>query len=141
MACLSALRPTDPTLDYRKHLYLVAPVVQPEGSNDMRKSRKESAETRKRIVDAASAEFRRAGVDGTGLADLMAAAGLTHGGFYKHFESKEQVVEEAFTAATDSMVEAMRRTMSASPGERGLQAMIAQYLSPRHRDDVAGGCP
>jgi TetR/AcrR family transcriptional regulator, transcriptional repressor for nem operon len=107
----------------------------------MRKSRKESAETRKRIVEAASAEFRRNGVDGTGLADLMAAAGLTHGGFYKHFEAKEQVVEEAFAAATESMVKAMRRTMSASPGGRGLHAMIGEYLSLRHRDDVAGGCP
>src|ERR1043166_4580921 len=100
----------------------------------MRKSKQEAAQTRERIVEAASAEFRRNGVDGTGLADLMAAAGLTHGGFYKHFESKEQVVEEAFTAATDTMVEAMKRTMSASPGERGLQAMIAEYLSLRHRD-------
>jgi TetR/AcrR family transcriptional regulator, transcriptional repressor for nem operon len=107
----------------------------------MRKSRKESAQTRKRIVEAASVEFRRNGVEGTGLADLMAAAGLTHGGFYKHFESKGQVVEEAFAAATDSMVEAMSRTMSASPGDRGLHAMIAEYLSTRHRDDVAGGCP
>jgi len=107
----------------------------------MRKSKNESAETRKRIVEAASAEFRRNGVDGTGLSDLMAAAGLTHGGFYKHFESKEQVVEEAFTAATESMVGAMKRISSASPGERGLHAMIAEYLSIKHRDDVAGGCP
>jgi TetR/AcrR family transcriptional repressor of nem operon len=71
----------------------------------------------------------------------MAAAGLTHGGFYKHFESKEQVVDEAFAAATESMAEAMRRILSASPGNRGLHAMIAQYLSIKHRDDVAGGCP
>jgi len=112
-----------------------------ERLNDMRKSKNESAETRKRIVEAASAEFRRNGVDGTGLSDLMAAAGLTHGGFYKHFESKEQVVEEAFTAATESMVGAMKRISSASPGERGLHAMIAEYLSIKHRDDVAGGCP
>src|SRR5262245_46218000 len=107
----------------------------------MRKSKNESAETRKRIVEAASAEFRRNGVEGTGLSDLMAAAGLTHGGFYKHFGSKEQVVEEAFTAASESMAEAMKRTMSASPGERGLHAMIGEYLSIKHHDDVAGGCP
>src|ERR1700742_1383233 len=107
----------------------------------MRRSRQETAETRQHIVEAAATEFRKNGIDGTGLADLMASAGLTHGGFYKHFESKEQVVEEAFTAATDSMVAAMSRTMSASPGDRGLHAMIAEYLSTRHRDDVAGGCP
>ncbi|WP_460901675.1 TetR family transcriptional regulator, partial [Paraburkholderia jirisanensis] len=61
----------------------------------MRKSRQEAAETRQRIVDAASRRFRENGIDNTALADLMAEAGLTHGGFYKHFESKEQVAIEA----------------------------------------------
>ena len=70
----------------------------------MRKSREEAAETRKRIVAAASAAFRRNGLDGTGLADLMGAAGLTHGGFYKHFASKEQVVEESLALAIETMV-------------------------------------
>jgi len=73
--------------------------------------------------------------------DLMAAAGLTHGGFHRHFESKEQVVEEALAVATESMVEAMRRALLASPGDRGLHAAIAEYLSIKHRDDAAGGCP
>jgi TetR/AcrR family transcriptional regulator, transcriptional repressor for nem operon len=108
---------------------------------DMRKSRQETAETRQRIVEAASAEFRRDGLDGTGLADLMAAAGLTHGGFYKHFESKEQVIEESLALAIESMVELMQHTVSASPAPRGLQTMIADYLSIKFRDDVAGGCP
>jgi TetR/AcrR family transcriptional regulator, transcriptional repressor for nem operon len=107
----------------------------------MRKSKQETAETRQRIVEAASAEFRRNGIDATGLADLMAAAGLTHGGFYKHFESKEQVVGESVALATESMVEAMRRTLSASPGKRGLRAAIEDYLCLEYRDDVAGGCP
>jgi TetR/AcrR family transcriptional repressor of nem operon len=108
---------------------------------EMRKSRQETAETRQRIVDAASAEFRRNGIDGTGLANLMAAAGLTHGGFYKHFESKEQLVEESVALATESMVESIEHTVSASPGKRGLHAAIDQYLSIKFRDDVAGGCP
>jgi TetR/AcrR family transcriptional repressor of nem operon len=106
----------------------------------MRKTKIETAETRKRIVEAASTEFRRNGVDGTGLADLMAAAGLTHGGFYKHFESKEQVVEEALVIATESMVDSMRRTLLASPGDRGVRAAIADYLSINNRNDAAGGC-
>jgi TetR/AcrR family transcriptional repressor of nem operon len=110
-------------------------------SQDMRKSRQEAAETRNRIVEAASAEFRRNGIEGTGLADLMAAAGLTHGGFYKHFESKEQVVVEALALAIESMVESMQRTVSASPGKRGLHAAIAEYLCVKYRDDAAGGCP
>jgi TetR/AcrR family transcriptional regulator, transcriptional repressor for nem operon len=109
--------------------------------NDVRKSKEESAQTRKRIVEAASAEFRRNGIDGTGLADLMAAAGLTHGGFYKHFESKEQVIEESLAFAAEQMVEAMRRTLSASPGNGGLRTGIAEYLSIEHRDDASGGCP
>lgn len=107
----------------------------------MRNSKEGAAETRKRIVQAASAEFRRNGVDGTGLADLMAAAGLTHGGFYKHFESKDQVIEESVATAIASMVEAMERTASASPGKRGLRSVLDEYLSAEHRDDAAGGCP
>ncbi|HET6389384.1 TetR/AcrR family transcriptional regulator [Hyphomicrobium sp.] len=107
----------------------------------MRKSKSESAETRKRIVSAASAEFRRNGVDGTGLADLMSAAGLTHGGFYKHFESKDQVVEEALAAASESMAEELKAALSRAPGSRGLNAALAEYLSPEHRDAPADGCP
>src|SRR6187399_1297164 len=65
----------------------------------MRKSRVEAAKTRERIVSAAATEFRRHGIEATGLADLMKAAGLTHGGFYKHFESKGQLVAEACAEA------------------------------------------
>ena len=65
----------------------------------MRKSKQEAAETRRRIVKAAAAKFRLNGIGGTGLSDLMAAAGLTHGGFYRHFESKDQLVAEACAAA------------------------------------------
>ena len=107
----------------------------------MRKSKEEAAHTRKRIVEAASAEFRRNGIDGTGLADLMAAAGLTHGGFYKHFDSKEQVVEESLALAADTMAESIKGTVSASPGADGLHAAITNYLSIKYRDDPAGGCP
>src|SRR5271156_1404514 len=73
----------------------------------MRKSREEAAQTRKRIVSAAAAEFRRNGVVATGLKELMGAAGLTHGGFYKHFESKDDLVAEATTAAMDDLLEGM----------------------------------
>jgi len=107
----------------------------------MKKSKKEAAETRKRIVETASAEFRQHGVEGTGLADLMAAAGLTHGGFYKHFQSKEQLVEEALAVASASTVQEMNRVLSAAPGTRGLNAMIGWYLSSEHRDNAAFGCP
>jgi len=107
----------------------------------MRKSRKEAAETRERIVSAASEEFRRHGVNGTGLADLMGAAGLTHGGFYKHFESKEQVVAEALAAASESLLDELSQVVSATSGTRGLHAAIARYLSIEHRDHPGEGCP
>ncbi len=61
----------------------------------MKKSKLEAAETRRRIVKTAAAEFRRNGIHATGLSDVMAAAGLTHGGFYRHFDSKDQLVAEA----------------------------------------------
>jgi TetR/AcrR family transcriptional repressor of nem operon len=107
----------------------------------VRKSRQETAETRQRIVEAASTEFRRNGINRTGLADLMMAAGLTHGGFYKHFESKEQVVEESIALGIDSMIDAWRRTLSSAPPHRGLRNAIAGYLSIDHRDHMAAGCP
>jgi TetR/AcrR family transcriptional repressor of nem operon len=107
----------------------------------MRKNRQDTEETRRRIVASAAREFREQGVDGTGLAGLMAAAGLTHGGFYKHFASKKQVVEESVALAMGSMIDAMERRLAASPGERGLQAVMANYVSPAHRDDRGDGCP
>ncbi len=70
----------------------------------MRKSKQEAAETRQRILKAAAAKFRQNGIGGTGLSDLMAAAGLTHGGFYRHFDSKDHVVAEACAAATESAI-------------------------------------
>ena len=107
----------------------------------MRKSRKEAAETRQRIVEAASEEFRRNGIDTTGLSELMSAAGLTHGGFYKHFESKEKVVAESIAFGIESMIDAWSRTLSSAPPKLALQTAITEYLSTNHRDDVASGCP
>jgi TetR/AcrR family transcriptional repressor of nem operon len=107
----------------------------------VRKSRQEAAQTRQRIVESASVEFRRRGIAGTGLADLMAAAGMTHGGFYKHFESKEQVVEESVALATETMLASMQASLSAAPGSRGLRTVMADYLSTAYRDDSSEGCP
>ncbi|WP_422928086.1 TetR/AcrR family transcriptional regulator [Singulisphaera sp. PoT] len=100
----------------------------------MRKSREEAAQTRKRIVTTAAAEFRKNGVGATGLNDLMKAAGLTHGGFYKHFESKDQLVAEAYAEAMQALVERLREASSEGP-------VPSRYLSARHRDNPEGGCP
>jgi TetR/AcrR family transcriptional regulator, transcriptional repressor for nem operon len=101
---------------------------------EMRKSREEAAETRKRIVRAAALQFREKGIAATGLAELMKTAGLTHGGFYKHFASKDQLVAEATAAAVDSLL----KEMAAHPT---IKSAVAAYLSNRHRDNPASGCP
>jgi TetR/AcrR family transcriptional repressor of nem operon len=102
----------------------------------MRKSREEAAQTRQRIVTAAAGEFRKHGIVATGLADLMTAAGLTHGGFYKHFESKDQLVAEACAEAVGVLIGKAKAAASAGPG-----AAAATYLSTAHRDHPATGCP
>ena len=90
----------------------------------MRKSKQEAAETRRRIVSAAAGEFRDHGIVATGLADLMQAAGLTHGGFYKHFESKDQVVAEACAEAVRVLMENIEATHSK-------ESAMGAYLSTR----------
>ena len=106
----------------------------------MRKSREEAARTRERIVKAAAREFRRQGIVATGLSDLMTAAGLTHGGFYKHFASKDQLVAEACAEALRASAEAMTSAASASSPGRGLKDAAARYLSTSHRDRPSEGC-
>jgi TetR/AcrR family transcriptional repressor of nem operon len=100
----------------------------------VRKSREEAAETRKRIVQAAASEFREKGIVATGLTDLMKAAGLTHGGFYKHFESKDQLVAEATAAAMETILGELA-THSTVGG------VIDTYLSAGHRGNPGSGCP
>ena len=107
----------------------------------MRKSKQEAAATRQRIVKAAAAAFRKNGIAGTGLSDLMAAANLTHGGFYRHFDSKDQIVAEACTAAVDSLVERLAAAASGKSPQRGLKTIVGKYLSAAHRDEPANGCP
>jgi TetR/AcrR family transcriptional repressor of nem operon len=102
----------------------------------MRKSREEAAQTRKRIVTAASGEFRKNGIVATGLNNLMSAAGLTHGGFYKHFKSKDQLVAEACAEAVETAI-FERLAAAASEGS----GATAAYLSTDHRDNPATGCP
>ena len=107
----------------------------------MRKSKQEAAVTRQRIIKAAAAAFRKNGIAGTGLSDLMASAGLTHGGFYRHFDSKDQIVAEAFTAAAESLAEQLAASASRKSPQRGLKAIVEKYLSAAHRDEPADGCP
>ena len=107
----------------------------------MRKSKQEAEATRQRIIMAAAAAFRKNGIAGTGLSDLMAAAGLTHGGFYRHFDSKDQVVAEACTAAAESLINQLAVSAFGKSPQRGLKTIVETYLSAAHRDEPADGCP
>src|SRR5215813_14945489 len=109
--------------------------------SSMRRSKQEAAVTRQRIIKAAAAAFRKNGIAGTGLSDLMAAAGLTHGGFYRHFDSKDQIVAEACTAAAEALVEQLAASAAKKSPQRGLKAIVENYLSAAHRDEPAAGCP
>src|ERR1700744_2642451 len=94
--------------------------------------------TRQHIVDVASAQFREGGVAAVGIAGIMAGAGLTNGAFYNHFESKEDLVQAVLANALDRR-EARLRAVAAE--DAGLETMIRDYLSPRHRDRAGDGCP
>lgn len=107
----------------------------------MRRSRAETEETRKRIIQSASEEFRRNGIERTGITELMSAAGLTHGGFYKHFDSKEEVVVQSLGHALESLRNSWEHTLSRKPEKEALLRLISGYLSTRLRDDFAHGCP
>ncbi|MBB3259158.1 TetR/AcrR family transcriptional repressor of nem operon [Paraburkholderia bannensis] len=107
----------------------------------MRKSKVETAETHRRIVEVAAGMFRANGIHATGLADIMAAAGLSHGGFYRHFESKDQLVAEACEAGTSGILAALEAAAGERVGADGVRAIVDAYLSPAHRDTAARGCP
>lgn len=100
----------------------------------MRVSRQEAAENRQRIVEAASRLFRDKGLDGVGVDAIMKEAGLTHGGFYGHFASKDALAAEATQHAIERSRAWQERVTS-------LGHLAAAYLSPRHRADRANGCP
>src|SRR5215207_9268938 len=93
-------------------------------------SRKEASH--ERIVDAASRAIRRSGYGGTAVADIMKDAGLTHGGFYAHFASREAMLAEAADRAGAEAVAALARIAAAAPPREALQALLREYLSKEH---------
>lgn len=98
-------------------------------------SQAEKAETHQRIVDVASRRFRELGLEGISVADVMNEAGLTVGGFYKHFASRDDLVVEAVAAACDEMNQSLLTVQTT------LKKSIQTYLSEAHRDKVDTGCP
>jgi TetR/AcrR family transcriptional regulator, transcriptional repressor for nem operon len=96
-------------------------------------SKAQKAATHERLVAIAATRFRELGLDGLSVGDLMKEAGLTVGGFYKHFESREALVQEAVAAA-------MAASDARSATRTSAAAALDAYLSPEHRDDPGGGC-
>ena len=96
--------------------------------------------THERIVDVAARAIRRSGYHGTGVADIMKAAGLTHGGFYAHFDSREALLAEAADRAGFESVQQLQQLGAGLSGEQALRAMLQGYLSKEHVDGVEIGC-
>jgi TetR/AcrR family transcriptional repressor of nem operon len=105
----------------------------------MRQSREEAARTHARIVEKAAVLFRERGIDGIGLADLMHEAGLTHGGFYKHFDSKDELTAEACAHGLAESARRMRRRAEKNPADP-LAGVIEGFLSAQHVEDAGRGC-
>ena len=98
-------------------------------------------ETRRRILSAASALFRRQGVQATGLPDVMKAAGLTVGGFYRHFDSKSSLFREAVASSLRRTLAFLRHSPGDQRGPDWLRAAAERYLSREHLANVDRGCP
>jgi TetR/AcrR family transcriptional repressor of nem operon len=106
----------------------------------MRYSKEHKFQTHARIVKKASVKLREKGAHGIGVADLMKDAGLTHGGFYAHFDSRDALVIEAFTHAMDRSTARWRKLAEETPVEKRLSKIVNSYLAPVHRDDPGQGC-
>ena len=105
----------------------------------MRITKETAAANRERVLEAAARLFREKGVDGIAVAELMQAAGLTHGGFYGHFDSKAHLAEQACSAGLEKSKQKWETLAQASP-EGALTEIARSYLSKRHRDDPGNGC-
>ncbi len=103
----------------------------------MRYPAAETAEKHTRALQSASKLFRERGFDGASISEIMKATGLTHGSFYNHFDSKEDLLAEAFAHASD---QAMALLENFPGSEEGKQAMFREYLSAEHRDNAGDGC-
>lgn len=108
-------------------------------AHNIRTAAKEASH--ERIVQAAARAIRRSGYDGTGVADIMKAAGLTHGAFYAHFESREAMLAEAADRAGAESNAFAASVIAAAPPEQALQALMQAYLSKEHLAGIETGCP
>ena len=104
----------------------------------MRYGKERKQATRRRIIETAGRRLKRDGIDGSGVATLMADAGLTNGAFYAHFASKDDLVA---TTVADQLRAQREQYSTAPPGRDGVELMMREYLSAAHRDSPGDGCP
>jgi TetR/AcrR family transcriptional repressor of nem operon len=104
----------------------------------VRYSKEHKQATRQRIIETAGRRFKQDGIDGSGVATLMADAGLTNGAFYAHFESKDDLIT---TAIADQLSNQDEAVSTMAPGLEGVEQFIREYLAAEHRDHPADGCP
>lgn len=105
----------------------------------MKKSRAETAKTRERIIEVAAHTIREKGIDSTGVAEVMAEAGLSHGGFYRHFASKDELVAAAIAATRKDFVAGTET--AAEEGVGAILKHFQDYVTAAHRDNPGTGCP
>ena len=114
-------------------------VMRAKSNRSSVQDRKEA--THERIVDVAARAIRRSGYDGTGVADIMKEAGLTHGGFYAHFASRDALLAEAGDRAGAESVALAASIAAAAPAGEALQRIVEAYLSDDHLAAIETGCP
>ncbi|MDR3510448.1 MAG: TetR/AcrR family transcriptional regulator [Caulobacteraceae bacterium] len=107
----------------------------------MRYDEEHKQRTREKVLEAAARTIRAEGPDRVGVAAVMAEAGLTHGGFYAHFASKDELVAEAIKAMFVDASRLYRDATEGKPAAKGLRDYVKSYVSRRHRDGRAAGCP
>lgn len=93
------------------------------------------------IIEAAAERIRLGGLEGLGVAAVMAEAGLTHGGFYAHFRSRDALFAAAIARLFDQTIAGLDRSEAKHGAQGALDRYVDFYLSPRHRDDLTIGCP
>lgn len=104
----------------------------------MRYTVEETAEKHRRLVEAAANMMRKDGLDGVSISEVMKAAGMTHGAFYSHFKTKEEMAEEALAWVADKTDSATTETIASAVEPLGV--LLKSYLSEAHRNNPAGGC-
>ena len=107
----------------------------------MRVTKQVMAGNNAKIVDEAARLFREKGIGATSVADVMGAAGLTHGGFYRHFSSKDELVTAAINKASDDMASDLENDISQHGAEQAIADFVRRYLSMQHVANPGKGCP